>query len=117
MKPIIALTMFLLTLPIIVQADTLTSLEGETRDLLAQGQVMDRSRLAAGACGRKMRTLQPQVRQLQSRIDALPNPKSDTFYLGVAANYLLLCVSCHEKLGPEHCSEAASYLRKMDSKR
>lgn len=116
-KKFFSLTVLSLMLPILVQADTLTSIEGEARDLLAQGQAMNRSVLAAGVCGQKMRTLQPQVRRLQSRIDALPNPKSDTFYLGVAANYLFLCVSCHEKLGPTHCSEAASYLHKMDSKR
>lgn len=115
MKPAIAFVALLLTIPLTVQADTLASLEQEARNLLAQGQSLNRATGAGGACGQKMRTLQPQVRQLQSRID--PRMSPDHSFLSIAATYLYLCVSCHERLGPEQCSEAATYLGKMKSQR
>ena len=115
MNPAVVSALLLLTLPITAQADTLASLEVEARNLLAQGQSLDRT--AGGACIQKMRVLRPQVERLQSRIEALPRTSADHLYLGLAANYLQLCVSCSERPGPEHCNEAASYLRKMESRR
>lgn len=117
MKPAVAFVALLLTLPLTVQADTLASLEQEARNLLAQGQSLNRATGAGGACGQKMRTLQPQVKQLQSRIDALPRTSPDHSFLSIAATYLYLCVSCQDRLGPEQCSEAATYLGKMESQR
>ena len=97
-------------------ADTLASLAGEARNLLEQGQSLNRATGAGSACGQKMCILQPQVKQLQSRIDALPRTSADHTYLSLAANELQLCVSCSERLGPEQCNEAASYLHKIESR-
>ena len=99
----------LLAFPLTVQAgDTLASLESEARSLLAQGRSMNRN--DPGSCGRRMRALQPQVRQLQVRVEALPESPGDKFWLGLAANHLYLCVSCHRQLGPEFCGKAAKSL-------
>ena len=117
MKSAVAFVVLLLAFPLNAQADTLVGLEQEARNLLTQGQSLNRATGAGGACGQKMRTLQPQVKQLQSRIDALPRTSPDHTYLSLAANYLQLCVSCSERLGPEQCSEAATYLSKMSSRR
>ena len=113
MKPAVAFVALLLTLPLTVQADTLAGLEQEARSLLAQGQSLNRATGAGGACGQKMRTLKPQVEQLQSRIEALPRTSPDHSFLSIAATYLSLCVTCHERLGPEQCKEAENHLRKM----
>jgi hypothetical protein len=101
----------LLAFPLTVQADdTLASLEIEARSLLAQGRTQGRSmNLNLGSCMQRMRALQPQVRQLQARVEALPEPLGDKIWLALAANHLHLCVSC-DRQGPEFCDKAAESL-------
>ena len=87
-----------------------SELEREVRALLGRGERLNRKNFAM--CEPQMLSMQPRVTELRTQINQLPLT-AERVRLGTAASHLILCVSCHPKLGPEQCILARGSLREL----
>ena len=81
-------------------------------DLLHQGRKMNTLRNSDEMrnCMKRMRVLQPEVKELQNQIDTFPK-SGKNIQLGAASTVLDLCVSCSIASAMKSCDEAEWYLK------
>jgi hypothetical protein len=92
------------------RARSRTEIERELRELLAQGERLDRT--SGASCMHTMSLLQPKTRELRSEIGQMPM-SAERVWLGSAATAMTLCVSCEKTLGPQNCVIARRELSEL----